>query len=99
MNCSNLVAGCFGNGKVSFAQHKLDAERAVEYLKCCVTQQRSWTDVEKELRDHLESRRTENASGYYDDWINQQIARAQRLMLPWLNHNDSTDNNVVRMSP
>lgn len=81
MACENLVGGCFGGDRAPFASHQSDAERAAEYLACCVRSQMTWTEVENQIRDYL----TPKGSGPNTAaWIDEQVAEARRRMAPWL---------------
>lgn len=97
MTCEDLVAGCFAGDKAPFAQHQSDAERAIAYLHCCVKEQLPWSVVEGQIRDYLNSKRSKDATDYYDKWIDQQVARAQKLMAPWLEHDFEEGGNVVSL--
>lgn len=95
MECSNLVAGCFSFGTANFAEHKEDAERAIDYLLCCVKGGRQWSEVENQIRAYLASKRSDKATDHYDKWVDQQVASAQKLMAPWLKNDFEEGGNVV----
>lgn len=81
MVCENLVGGCFGGDRAPFASHPADAERAAEYLACCVRSQMSWAEVESQIRDYLTSKGSGSNTAA---WIDDQVAEAHRRMAPWL---------------
>lgn len=95
MACNDLVAGCFGFNKAPFASHHNDAVRAVEYLLCCVKEQRTWNDVSAELRAYLEAGRSTDATPEADKLVEERLYQAQKLMQPWLEAIVEEGGNVV----
>lgn len=97
MKCDELVAGGFAGDRAPFGLYQFDAGRAVKYLECCITNQLSWTDVEKQVRSYLEGKRSEGSGQGYDEFIEKQVAEVQRRFLPWLDTPDLEDTKIAGM--
>lgn len=72
------VAGCFGASDGNFALHPADEQRAFEWLTMLRKDEKSWKDAEKDLRDYMLKK------GMRTERIEQQIARAEKMLKPWL---------------
>ncbi len=94
MSCANLVGGCFAGDRAPFAGSQSDLERAVAYLDCCIKSGLTWDAVELELRSYLATR---GSSEHYQQFVEEQIQRAQTMFLPWLDSVDPSDSNVTEL--
>ena len=72
------IGGCFAFDAAPFAMHATDENLAFELLKRLRDEQVGWQNVEDEIRLYLNAKTSEN------DWVEQQLSRAEAHFKPWL---------------
>ena len=77
MDCEKLLPGCFTENGL-FAFQSADRDQALEYLRCCLKQGLSWSDVSAQIQHHLEAQQAPMAV------IATQLERARAFLSPWL---------------
>jgi hypothetical protein len=94
MPCKNLVGGCFAGDRAPFAAHEADMLLAIDYLRCCVENNLTWSTVESDIRSYLS---TKGEGHHFAKFTEDQIRKAQQMFLPWLDSIDAEESNVTEI--